>query len=431
MRKAHIAPLFVFIIVFTALSGYGVHYSLPASPKSEGPVPLLAHDHPVEWWFVFKFNSGVFPDCDGASRACPFGGTIQKYKFGQQYAFASSEAPVLKQGSGCAGDTGDDPIGATFQQIYNGSYHYLIWNDQFYQDPKIEGCSGPSCSAPWGHSKGMLAWNNSGDGFVMQVTTPSWPASGSKAHPRQTDGNTLGCIDDDNVMVSQHFFALKLNKGDMITVLRALQNASVVTDPNNIQIVSNGGPSDIQDRVNALGVKSKSSAVVTATLSTGVKLISKPSNLNVPPWQMVSAILGGITLRTATWWAKPMIPTTKASTTLKCWNKALGTPGAVEIAVTGSWNGKTIGLTGGASPDHNHAKIGVAASDQAALSIFGDMNQQGTLSGPNCKSSQNGRGGLFYVVENKQLTESVTELIKGKTAPTPLPKSTAKPRTKH
>jgi hypothetical protein len=45
------------------------------------------------------------------------------------------------------------------------------------------------------------------------------------------------------------------------------------------------------------------------------------------------------------------------------------------------------------------------------------MNQQGSLSGPNCKSSQNGRGGLFYVVDNAQLFASLRDLLKGDSAP--------------
>jgi hypothetical protein len=297
----------------------------------------------------------------------------------------------------------------------------LIWNDQFYNDPKIKGCSGNSCSAPWGHSKGMLAWNDAGDGFVMQVTTPSWPAAGSKDHPRTTDGNTLGCVEDDNVMVSQHFFALKLNKNDLVNVLQAIGNASVVTDPTNPQIVNNGGPADVQQLANSLGIKSANKTVMTFTLSSGVQLISKPSNLNVPPWQMVSAVLGGVSLRTATWWASPQIPTTTTSTKVKCWDASLSKPGAVEIATTGSWSDKTIGLTGGDSPDHNHAKIGVSLSGDNTYSIFGDMNQQGSLSGPNCKSSQNGRGGLFYVLNNADLASSIKALMTGGTAPTKLP----------
>jgi hypothetical protein len=53
-------------------------------------------------------------------------------------------------------------------------------------------------------------------------------------------------------------------------------------------------------------------------------------------------------------------------------------------------------------------------------SIFGDMNQQGALSG-NCKSSQNGRGGLFFVLDDKTLFDNVTKLLDGDTAPTKSP----------
>jgi hypothetical protein len=49
--------------------------------------------------------------------------------------------------------------------------------------------------------------------------------------------------------------------------------------------------------------------------------------------------------------------------------------------------------------------------------IFGDMNQQGTLSGPPCESSQNGRGGLFFAVQYPQLFNSVRDLLQGQTAP--------------
>jgi hypothetical protein len=49
------------------------------------------------------------------------------------------------------------------------------------------------------------------------------------------------------------------------------------------------------------------------------------------------------------------------------------------------------------------------------------MNQQGTVSGPNCESSQNGRGGLFYVVDNLDLSDSLASLIKGESAPAKAP----------
>jgi len=378
----------------------------------------LQKGRPVDWWFVFKLNAATFPECGGATRACLFGGEVQNYKsFSQQFVYASSESPTLQQGNGCAGDTVNDPIGATFDEVYNGSFHYVVWNDQFYDDPDIKGCS-ESCGGPWGHSKGMVAWNDVGDGLVIQVSTPSWPASGSQEFPRKSDGNTLGCVKDNDVQVSQHFFALKLTKDDLVKVLMALNNASVVTDTTNSQIVSNGGPADVQKLVASLGVKSTSTTSSITTLSTGVQLISKPSKLNVPPWQMVSALLGSVPLRTATWWASPEIPSTTASTTIACWSSSLGKPGPVEIATTGHWSGKEIGLQGGLGTNFNHAKLGVSTSSTNHYAIFGDMNQQGTLSGSNCASSQNGRGGTFYVVTSPQLSDSLTSLISGNTAPT-------------
>lgn len=378
------------------------------------PAPLVTAGHAVNWWFVFKFNAASFPGCGSSvTRNCAFGGTVQPYSvFGQQFVYASSDQHALQQGSGaCVGDTATDPVGATFGQVYNGSTYYVVWNDQFYGDPLA------TRGAPWGHSKGMLAWGETGDGFVLQVSTPSWPGAASHTSPRKIDGNTLGCVTDNDVEVSQHFFGLKLTKDDVTKVLRGLQNASVVTDPSKLQIVKNGGPADVQALVRDLGTLSKSTTATKETLSSGVTLISKPSHLNVPPWQMVSALLGGTSLRTATWWAAPKIPATSATTEIKCWDPALGAPGAVDIATTGQWNTQTFGLTGGSGPNFNHAKIGVSSSGTHEYAIFGDLNQQGSLSGPNCASSQNGRGGLFYVVEDGTLFRSIRTLIQARPNP--------------
>src|SRR5882724_689569 len=104
-------------------------------------------------------------------------------------------------------------------------------------------------------------------------------------------------------------------------------------------------------------------------LSTGVVLVSKPSHLAVLPWQMVSALFDGVSICAATWWANPKIPTTTASTQIDCWDPSLKKPGAVEIATTGQWAGKEMGLTGGAGPNFNHAKIGVTTSPGATYVI--------------------------------------------------------------
>ena len=404
----------------------GVHQTAHAA---EPPVPLLAKGKPVDWWFVFKLNSR-FAGCGGEQenpirRVCPFGGRVQDYKnFGQQFISASSSEGSLKKGVGCVGQSADDPVGATFDQIYNGRYFFVIWNDDFHGSPAIKGC-GSGCGAPWGHSKGMLAWDDSGQGLVLQVTTPSWPAAGSKRNPRKSEGNTLGCLKHNNVLVSQHFFALKLTKQDLVTVLDALENASIPTDPNNPQLVNNGGPQEIQDRVDKLGKKSTSTTHTKIELSSKVTLISKPSRLHVPPWQLVSAVVDrssgqGLPLRAATWWANPKIYTTTRSQKVTCWADELDSPGPVQVALTGQWDGREFGLAGVPSANFNHAKIGVSREGDHYV-IFGDMNQQGSARTPNCKSSQNGRGGLFYVVKDRALHDSVKELIEGATAPTRAP----------
>jgi hypothetical protein len=75
----------------------------------------------------------------------------------------------------------------------------------------------------------------------------------------------------------------------------------------------------------------------------------------------------------------------------------------------GGSTGRIIfGLTGGPSPDRNHAKIGVSASGNFA--IFGDLNQEGSLSEP-CDLPQNTRGGLFFVVEDETLAAGLRELL--------------------
>lgn len=417
--KSWICAVLLFGLAFISLAALpGYIWAADQLNQTIPPTPLLKAGHPVDWWVVFKFNGATFPGCDGAERACPFGGMAEDYRggFGRQFVYASSENAALQKGSSCAGGTTHDPLGATFNQIYNGAFYFVVWNDQFYDDPEMDGCM-ESCSAPWGHSKGLLAWNDVGEGMVLQVTTPSWPAAGSKEFPRLTDGNTLGCVADDHVEMSQHFFALKLTPDDLFKVLRSLQNASVVTDPTNPQIVNNGGPPEAQRLVESLGRKSKNKDIMKDTLSSGVVLISKPSHLNVPPWQMVSAELGGASLRVATSWTKPYIPTTTADMKITCWDSSLRKPGAVEIATTGQWDGKTFGLKGGQGRNRNDAKIGVSTSDHDPYSIFGDMDQQGSLMAPKCARSQNGRGGMFYVVKDKKLFDSMTNLIKGDTAP--------------
>ena len=399
------------------------------------PAPLLAVGRPVEWWFAYKFSSGEFKTAaDDPGRVCAFGGTLAKGSFSLKYAVASSENPTLTDGPGLIGQGGGDPLGATFSQIYNGKYYFVVWNDQFYGDPdrdKDKNCDAKQCASPWGHSKGMLAWDASGNGVLLQVTTPSWPASGGVAVPRH-DGNTLGCIsNDNNIGNAQDFFALRLSPDDVKAVLSGLARASVSTDVTNPQIVNkvvNGVPlaPDMAALVNALGKVTTDNRFIDQPLSSGFRMIVKPSALHVPPWQFLSSVLDSEPLLTATWWANPQIPSTRSGKDVHCWDKSLTKPpGEVDVAFNANWEGVLVGFTGGP----NHAKIGVSMPSGAHhYAIFGDLNQQGQLGDPShpndaktCNSSQNGRGGLFFVADNPQLSAGVAKLITGTRAPFPTP----------
>ncbi len=72
------------------------------------------------------------------------------------------------------------------------------------------------------------------------------------------------------------------------------------------------------------------------------------------------------------------------------------------------------------SGDGNHGKFGVTTSGTHPYAIFGDMNQQGYLTnaGVGCSGSQNGRGGMFFVLESPELATSLTEFMK-ETEPLP------------
>jgi len=404
----------------------------------EAVAPRLGDGSEVDWWFAYKFNSKSYPECS-TTRKCIFGGSVQPYKYGygMQYALASSvggKTQEMELKTDCLG-TGADPVAQTFDQVYSGAApNYVIWNDQFYREPQVHldpPCSHyssdpTSCSAPWGHSKGVLSWDADGNGFIMQVTTPDWPGNGNSNITRETQGNTLGCIHDDNVEVAQHFFSMRLTTADTKAVLQALQRASVVTDPSNPQIVRlSNSPGDLASLAKGLAKLDSNTSPLVSTLSNGAKLIAKPHALNVPPWQMVSAIVGK-PLRTATWWSRPEILSSKAGTP-GCWSDILGTPQEVQIATSGQFKGIEFSLKGGLGKDHNHAKL--AHSLDGSLAIMGDMNQQGSYSPEyyRCSASQNGRGGMFFVLDNPTLHSGLKELMTGSTADyygsTPTPSS--------
>jgi hypothetical protein len=385
--------------------------------------PLLGDGSSVDWWFAYKLNTANFPECS-TKRQCIFGGEVQDYPTGYslQYLLASGlngKTSRLALHTDCLG-SGDDPVAKTFAQIFDGNApNYVIWSDQFYGDPipNIKPPCGKDCLAPWGHSKGALAWDSNGVGFVLQVSTPDWPGNGDKSRSRESQGNTLGCIVDDDAKVAQHFFALRLgNANDTQVVLEALGRASVATDPTNSELVKlSDGPPGLASLAKSLGNVDAATSSYDAILSvSSVSLIAKPYSLAVPPWQLVSSILQQ-PLRVASWWATPKILSAKAGTP-GCWDKSLAEPKEVQIAISGQWSGKVMGMKGSSSPNGNHAKIGHSLG--GSLSVFGDMNQEGSYqpADGSCQLHQNGRGGLFFALSDDILHDSIQELLAGDTA---------------
>jgi hypothetical protein len=413
--------------------------SSAGASQAASPEPLVKSGAPATWWFAYKFwvqdiaSSAGDPPAD-----CKFGGSINPGGFSQRYVVASSNDPLLKDGPGLIGKGDNDPLGATFGAIFHGDFNYVVWNDQFYGSPVFHHpqCSTSdrqnNCMSPWGHAKGMMAWNTAGDGVVIQVTTPDWPGSASQNHPRVVSstypkgkGNTLGCVANNNVIYAQHFFALKLSADDVKQVLRALDRASVATLTNSAQLVGTtaGGtnlPADVQQLVDKLQKTHPSTATAPfdVTLSSGVRLIAKPSDFNAPPWQFVSWRLGAADLRVATWNNPPTIPSTYDEKKVGCWPAAYRSAGQVphigrvESATTGRWGPTTLHLRS----SQNHGKFGVSRDAGGTLSIFGDLNQSGNLTG-SCGLGQNGRGGLFFVVDDAQLATSIRSLLDGDSEP--------------
>jgi len=404
--------------------GLGLIAQAPAATGAELS-PLVKAGSPDQWVFAFKLNARKFPTkLSDAGGDCLYGGDkMTAGAVGQRYFMASKGSPTLKDGPGQIGTSDQDPLGATFGQIYTGKYHYIVWNDQFDDQPLVHG--GERATGTWAHAKGMVAWDEDGHGVVIQVTTPDWPRSASQAFPRKNEGNTLGCMAHNNVIFSQHFFALKLSHADVKKVLNALQTASVVTDtsmkvdphtgkkvPVYPELFNNGGPPDIQLAATNVGVAQSTTTTATLDkLDSGVELIAKPSDLWAPPWQVVSSMLEGEPLRVANWWGpKPKdqpVPDTKAGETHTCWPKGQG-PGDVSTVHGGVWDTTDFNLEL-ATPqngDGNHAKIGISAKNAKQLVIFGDENQAGFLDpgqGDTCEHSQFKRGGLFFVVASPKL----------------------------
>ena len=443
---------------FSAMPGLSAMVSSTAPPEDGGPSPRVDSLTAVDWLAVYKFDAKFAttapPDhCvfDTSERIA----ADYKGKQCQHYAMSTNSNPKLTAmpfGS-LIGTSTDDPLGATFDQFFNGpeDNSYVIYNDQFYGDPSpTSACSeAKGC----GHAKGAVMWDAKGDGILLQVTTPNWPRNADASEPTTVpgNGNTLGCITQkkdgsakpqNNIYHGQHFFSVKLREGDAAKVLTALRVAQVFTNSKKSQIYRTLYKTAVQKKLKGLAdaIKPNDPQSVPEmyvekgyreTLSTGVVVLAKPSQLTVPPWHFVSAHLGGISLDVATWYEKAkMIKNTNASDATDCQAddsccarplfSSIGPFGSVTNYLCGTFEGKKVDLRAGtgASVAGNHAKIGVSTSEDAPWVVFSDMNQAGCWNKNDagcsqCAKSQSRRGGTFYAVSDLELWRSWRSLIAG------------------
>ena len=204
------------------------------------------------------------------------------------------------------------------------------------------------------------------------------------------------------VAFSQHFFALKLNKADVVTVLAGAAERERRHRSGKPQIVQRrpGGRSQWSRSRRAISKERRRSHQERASRGRDPDLeavrpgMSRPGRWFRRCWAMPGE-------RSATWWMKPWIYHQMARRGSMLGRATLGPkPGPVAIAGTGA----------GMSRDQphrplNHAKFGTTTSADKRFSILGDLNQQGAIAPPGCDKSQNGRGGLFFVVRGQAVRQ--------------------------
>ena len=62
MRKRDlIKHLAIVLVLISLLPATAIHRPKLKPAAVSVPSPLLAHQHPVDWWFVFKLNASKFP----------------------------------------------------------------------------------------------------------------------------------------------------------------------------------------------------------------------------------------------------------------------------------------------------------------------------------------------------------------------------------
>jgi hypothetical protein len=350
-------------------------------------VPRDGKGNAVDWWFLIKMPQGATSVCTGcANPGCQYWQSSRSG--GVCYWYADSNNPTLQPYTALGFDclTGpNNPLTRTLNQMKGKTY--IIWNDQGSKTSKPN--TYPDEFAPIAHSKGAAAFGDE-TGFIMNVSTPDFP---------DPDLYTVGCQEDDNVEVSQHFFCFSADKASMTAWANAMANAQLsVISKNNWTFADTtvGGHS------------------TTANLKTlgnlPVTLVVKGSQDFFIPWDYVTNSIGS-GVKALNWYASPETPPIGTGSTMTCLYKS---PAQFDVDIVRSlqtpdgaysWCGQ-----GNSTTYNNHAKIGIGIN--TSWVVAGSMNMQGDITSAGCTSSQMGRGGDFYAFQNQNLWTGLNTMFK-------------------
>lgn len=172
-----------------------------------------------------------------------------------------------------------------------------------------------TCSSPFGHSKGAMAYEKNGQGFFLQGTTPNWPDPSQKSTYAP-----LGCQLDNNVYLSQSFMGLTLNS-DTFTDMAPYIQAARVCSTGTISCAGSDAAGHVID-YNCTSEQTRNeswSILDTAFAGTSNSKINSKSEVfktsggvqftftahssadDVPPWLIVANELG-VDLGVSSWW---------------------------------------------------------------------------------------------------------------------------------
>lgn len=414
----------------------------------------------VDWWFVLKLPQQVFDDVAYTEEHCRCNHPICNFKnkndvgSGLCFLYADSNNPELKfysdLGYDCLGQGSKDPVSQTLSQLTSteqnmNSTYWGYFNDQFYglhgeKNSKSYQCSGSDTLNA--HSKGSFQYDEVNGGFYLQSSIPNFPNPGDTFVP-------LGCQSENNVMFSQHVFAMSLNTSEMERLGEALQSATLCSTnfytSKNATFGSSLTSKLLQDSKESSmyrsfvqpysgseqrDIRPQSTHIQIRTLfqSIPIDVIVKSKNTLMHPWALVASKLQ-TDISVASWMDNSYgIPSICSSDEYfftnhsfclldLSGNETLLSPSGnplynIENLIEAKFN-ETIQwhLFGGEGKGRNHAKWAVETPRKPSRTnriIFGDMNQQGFPCSKDCSGSQLGRGGTFFSLDNKELWHYMT-----------------------